>query len=253
MPYLADVDGDGRHDLLVGSRTLEDTDDERFTITVHVARSVEREGEDTFAEVEQVLDLGRSEHPVTGVGDFDGDGDDDLFRATNTLRGNGVTQVRVEAIINDDGTFTAHEPTELDVDVWGVGWFVAGDPDGDGQDEVVVTNGRRGSIGVLEQADGAFGEPAEWWAGSVGEKDWERTVFREGAPWFRQALSDVDGDGDDDLVALARVADDNGIAVGVATSDGSGFAEYEEWGSLPCATDPCPAYELVANVEPSIL
>ncbi len=244
LPFLADVDGDGRDDLLFTDDAGDDFD---TSFTVHAAIA----GDRTFAEPEEVLDLGRTDHPITGVGDFDGDGDDDLFRATNSHRGNNITGVEVQPFRNDEGAYTALEPSRPHTDTWGVGWFVAGDPDGDGVDEVVVTNGRNGAVGVIEYDDDGFGDVTEWLAGLVPEAEWEAGVFDNGAPYFRQALSDVDGDGDDDLVSTALR--EEAVAVGIALSDGKRFAQYERWGSIPCPSEGCGAVSLVANVQPSIL
>ncbi len=249
VPYLADVDADGRDDLLFANSYYGSIGDDDYgtTVTVHAAMA----GDRSFAEPEMVLDLGRTDHPITGVGDFDGDGDDDLFRATNSHRGNTITGVVVQPFLNDDGTYTETEPVRPDTDTWGVGWFVAGDPDGDGADEVVVTNGRGGAVGVIEYGDSGFGDVKEWMAATIPEKVWEQRVFDNGAPFFQQALSDVDGDGDDDLVATA--VSEDAVAIGVGLTDGSSFADYEEWGSISCPTDGCGGVTLVVNVQPSIL
>ena len=86
------------------------------------------------------------------------------------------------------------------------------------------------------------------------DQAWEDQVFDSGAPYFRQALSDVDGDGDDDLVATALMRKDE-VAVGIALSDGKRFAPFDDegWGTIACPTDGCGAVTLVANVQPSIL
>ncbi|RHW27461.1 serine/threonine protein kinase [Nocardioides immobilis] len=254
QPYLADVDDDGRDDLLFSNEYLDFNDDDNYDndtfVTVHASLA----GDRSFGEPEQVLDLGQTDDPITGVGDFDGDGDDDLFRASNTHRRNTITGVEVQPFRNDDGTYTAEEPTRLETDTWGVGWFVAGDPEGDGDDELVVTNGRGGAVGVIEYDDGAFGrDVAEWLAPDIPEKDWEEHVFDNGAPSFEHTLSDVNGDGADDLVATAHRSD--GLAIGVALSDGSSFARFDQkgWGIIPCSGDACAALTLVANVQPAIL
>lgn len=248
VPYLADVDGDDRDDLLFADSYYGSTGDEDpgTFVTIHAARAAER----SFDLPEMVLDLGRTEDPITGVGDFDGDGDDDLFRATNTNRGDDITGVEVQAFRNDDGAYVETEPTRPDTDTWGVGWFVAGDPDDDGADEVVVTNGRNGAVGVIEYDEAGFGDVTEWMKGTVPGEDWEARVFDHGAPYFQQTLSDVDGDGDDDLVATAVR---QGIAIGVALSDGDSFGPYKKWGSIGCPPDGCSAVTLVVNVQPSIL
>jgi hypothetical protein len=252
VPLLADVDGDGRDDLLFSNRFLGDVDgddenEDDYVVTVHAALAGDRK----FAEPETVLDLGASDHPVTGIGDFDGDGDDDLFRATNTFRRNTITGVQVEAFVNDGGSYGTAQATALDEGVWGVGWFLAGDPDGDGDDELVVTNGKRGAVGVVDYGDGRFGQVQQWKPGRLALKEWEKRIWSEGAPSYLHSLSDVNGDGADDLVAIdAGPAD---LAFGVALSDGTSFAEYELWGSIECTRDDCAEFELVANVQPSIL
>jgi hypothetical protein len=250
-PYLADVDGDGRDDLVFSNASTsydhnDDNYDHDTVVTVHAALA----GDRAFAEPETVLDLGRTNDAITGVGDFDGDGDDDLFRASNTHRRNTITGVEVQPFLNDDGSFTAQDPTSLDTDTWGVGWFLAGDVDGDGAAELVVTNGRGGSVGVIDYDDGRFGSAEEWLAGNTPEKEWEERVFDNGAPSFEQSLSDIDGDGDDDLVATR--SGEAGIEIGLATSDGTSFAKFAMWGAIPCSGDDCLAITLIANVQPSI-
>jgi hypothetical protein len=51
-------------------------------------------------------------------------------------------------------------------------------------------------------------------------------------------LSDVDGDGDDDLVLL-RPAQDGVFRVDVGLSDGSSFATPTPWATFPCFSKKC--------------
>ncbi|WP_183094655.1 serine/threonine-protein kinase [Nocardioides stalactiti] len=241
-PLLADVDGDGRDDVVFSNLLTE-------TGTVHAALA----GDQEFGEPQVVATLDPIEDPVTGVGDLDGDGDDDLFRAVNRYNKtfSAIVGLEVQAYLNDGGTFEAQAPTPLRHEDWGAGWFLAGDPDGDGTDELVVTNGRGGAVGVVAYGDDGFGQVEEWLPGNIRERLWERIVADAGAPHFKQTLSDVDGDGDDDLVSYALKRER--FALGVALSDGSSYAPYEEWGAVPCGVaQPCDQFSLVADVRPSI-
>ena len=51
-------------------------------------------------------------------------------------------------------------------------------------------------------------------------------------------LSDLDGDGDDDLVLLRPTTED-GHRVDVGLSDGSSFGPLETWAEVPCFSKKC--------------
>jgi len=104
--------------------------------------------------------------------------------------------------------------------------------DGDGASEVViyVEGRRRQEIRVYDGgSDGRLDAGTVWARDDEPEDRRHRSSLR---------LSDVDGDGDDDLVLL-RPPGDGGYRIDVGLSDGSSFGPLETWAEFPCFTKTC--------------
>jgi hypothetical protein len=138
------------------------------------------------------------------VGDFNGDGKDDVIRYTNENGG-------AEVMLSNGGGFA--EPV-----LWthagvrgGQGWYV-GDFNGDGKDDIFRYTNENGGAEVLLSDGVGFAEPVLWTHAGV----------RGGLGWY---VGDFDGDGKDDIF---RYTNENGGAE-VMLSDGVGFAEPVLW------------------------
>jgi tRNA A-37 threonylcarbamoyl transferase component Bud32 len=121
------------------------------------------------------------------VGDFDGDGRDDLL--WNRL-GDGKPNRVYAALSRGDGTYTFLPEQAVGPSGWSAEWnLLVGDHNGDGADDLVFSYLRDRNLSRIYRSDGRGGfseyaytvHPAENWTG------------------YRAFLSDVDGDGVADL------------------------------------------------------
>ena len=193
----ADLDGNGWIDIYVANDLSEN-------------RSWMNQGDGTFVNTAQFNgsaynDVGDAEAGMgVDAGDFDGDGDDDLFVShlitqTNTLYVNDGS-----GLFEDRSTRTGVGPPSLAFTGFGTAWF---DYDNDGWLDIFVANGAVDLIPRLVQAgdpyplhqtnqlfrnlgDGRFAEVSSS-AGSL----FELSEVSRGA-----AFGDIDNDGDEDIV-----------------------------------------------------
>lgn len=135
------------------------------------------------------------EHKQWYIGDFDGDGDDDILRAVDRWGG-------AEVLLNDGEHFES-------AGVWsGAGfyshrWYV-GDFDGDGADDIMRKSHKYGGAQVfLSNRQDKFVYDGTWTgAGTFGHR------------WY---VGDFDGDGDDDIFRLSH--EDGGAEVLLSNQD----------------------------------
>lgn len=225
---FADMDRDGRADLIVANEYVHNDGVRLF---------VGLSGEGEFADPEQWYESGDDADLVQfDVADFDGDGEDDVLA---TLEGDGPGDGRrpwdIELqLITSDGSalVDAGEARSLEPDSYKQGVRLYGDLDGDGADEPLLV-GPEG-FATTEFAEGSSPEVAVIWQAGPDNRAWQNRFARYSssatADWV---MSDVDGDGDDDLVFLKYHGDpDKPVTVRMA-EDGE-FAPPVPWGSFSC-------------------
>ncbi|WP_299056977.1 protein kinase [uncultured Nocardioides sp.] len=261
LPLRGDVDGDGLPDLVVVSRGADvtsrvsvelgsgetvdsSTPPLALTQLYTVVRDVDGDGLDdlSFWGTDTAGRLVFQTSPSTGdgefgpreqvelpdlsggylqPGDYDGDGRVDLAHLQPADGETGTVQVLLRT---DDGFEAAGEPRPS-LGPRDLVLTRTGDADGDGVDELVqvTTTGGRRTIRVWQVQDGEVAD-TEWFSGEVDPLSEVQLT---------PAVSDVDGDGYDDLV-LWRLVGDGTVALDVARSTGSSYEEAEEWATWSC-------------------
>ncbi len=140
------------------------------------------------------------------IGDFDGDGDDDVLRI-NTSSG-GVRVLTSSGSGFSDQVWGSVNPNSPFVG------YAVGDFTGDGKDDVVRRNSVSGGIRVLQSNGVAFSD-LQW--GS----------YNPNSPWTDWLVGDFDGSGNDDLFRWNAT----GGGVWVMLSNNTAFSS-QLWGSL---------------------
>ncbi len=217
---VGDVTGDGRADVVVQKDGVE-------TDGLYVAAS---NGDGFDAPVRWYSGDISPDVDAWTVGDFDGDGDDDVLLVTLDVD-EDTRQLQVYE--SRDEEFVLGEPTVLPDRVWGHASWLAGDVDGDGADELVAVDGLGGQVGTLDLVDGSFGQPETAWPGEYTPQEWRERLasLDDRLAVDRYALSDVDGDGDTDLI---RFEGELPTTLAVFRAEDGAFADSEPWGELSC-------------------
>ncbi len=222
---IADLDGDGRQDFLVGSNAMtwyRNDPAAGFVSQGRIGDSVNvfgLEGADidldgdtdlvvnssanglTWSENLGQAEFGPQQPVLPGVfvgkhvlaGDFDGDGDPDFV--VELPQSNGAAQLAwVSNETTSGGGVAFGAPVMLSMSQSLLRDVVLADLDGDGDDDLLAASTSAGSVVFYHEntANGGFGP---------------RTVLTLEFPAAsRIAVSDVDGDGDQDLLATAQAA-----------------------------------------------
>jgi hypothetical protein len=193
---LADVDGDGDNDLVVG-------EDANAQLKVYL-----NDGSGNFSYLTQVSIGGRPW--ALRAGDFNADGNVDLVVSAAwyaskvfVLRGDGTGAFVLSATLNT--TYDAHPLALADVD-------------GDGDQDILAGSWNSTNPGVVQtfRNDGGFAFQAVASATTVSNV-------------WSLATGDLDGDGDADLIA----GDGNGSAVEVFVNNGQGTFAWSNAYAVP--------------------
>ena len=242
-----DVDGDGYDDVVVGAYGDLDNGYKSGSVYVYYGTStgVSSSSEDKLTPSDGV-NHDRFGWSVSGAGDVDGDGFDDLvvgayqdddnwsdsgsvylYYGTST----GVSSSSEDKLTASDGAASTY---------FGYSVAGAGDVDGDGYDDLVVgayyddDNGlRSGSVYVYYgTSTGVSSSSEDKLTPSDGAYNDKFGVSVSGA-------GDVDGDGYDDLVVGAYHDADNGVASGSVYVYGSRCLDVDNDNDGFCAADDC--------------
>ncbi|MDT8437261.1 MAG: VCBS repeat-containing protein [Gemmatimonadota bacterium] len=214
-PALADLDGDGRPELLVG--VLGGAFDPNRTTVENLLLLVRGAGgwEVTTRRLIGTLDVG--DESVPALGDWDGDGDPDLL-VGNRISDDGDGTARVHAFENVGEAGRPRFRDRGPLPIGGAFHFAPalGDLDGDGDPDLLLGTFRQGILAFR------FDGPEVGWTPLP-----EATISLSRGSHATPALGDLDGDGDLDLVA----------------GEGSGELNYWRNGGSPSR----PVFDLVTD------
>jgi hypothetical protein len=196
-PEIGDVNGDGRADLITFTRGA--------GADVYVALSTGT-GFGPGVKWHDHFAIG-AERPA--VGDFNGDGRDDIVTFTGAAQGDVYVSLSNGAAFVQDG-WLWHDNFAVGTEIAGTG-----DVNGDGRDDVVTfTRGAAADVFVaLSDGSRFVGNAAKW-----------HDFFAAGTE--APGLADVNGDGRTDILTFTRAA---AADVWVATSTGSAFGTSAKW------------------------
>lgn len=179
-----DADGDGDMDLVVGSGGNDAEDKQNYVTRLYL-----NNGKGQFSKSDTDLSDNEMNISVIAPNDFDGDGDVDLFIGARSVPGvYGIDPTHTLLQNNGDGTFTdITERAAFDLNKAGmVTDAVWWDYDEDGKDDLLTVS--------------------EWGSPKFFKNSGRRLSLQESGLdayhgwWLDIELSDLDGDGDQDLV-----------------------------------------------------
>ena len=191
----ADYDGDGWPDIYVANDGTE-----------NILWINRRDGTFTDAALLSGAALSALGTPEAGMGvdagDFDNDGDEDLFMTHLTTEGNNLYVNDGSAMFRDESASSGLGPGSLPYTGWGSAWF---DFDNDGRLDVMAVNG------TVVAVDGRAGDPFPYGQRNtlfrnLGDRRFENVTDRAGAVFELSeasrgaAFGDVDNDGDVDVL-----------------------------------------------------
>ncbi len=225
-PVLADLDQDGRDDLVLYNE---------YPFGATLSLDVAIAAEDGFADPASWFSEDDVDEVVMlSAGDFDGDGDDDLA-AQRTRSDDDVDAAALQLFTSDGERLTPTGPqAHYDFEGYDLGVRLVADVDGDGADDAVLAGAE--GLAAIGFPDGEATDERTLWpdpaSGGTGS-GWERRLRSDDRALTELwTAADVDGDRDDDLVFL-RPGDD-AFTIEVYVAEGGTLATPTVWGSLPC-------------------
>ncbi|MBF8191786.1 fibronectin type III domain-containing protein [Nonomuraea sp. K274] len=191
IPAVGDFDGDGRDDVATFTRGT--SADVYVALSTGTGFAGSRKWHDRFAQGEE----------IPAVGDFDGDGRDDVATFTRGTSADVYVSLSSGSVFRQDG-WRWHDRFAQGGEIPAVGDF-----DGDGRDDVATfTRGTSADVYVSLSDGGRFVQDGwKWHDGFAGGDQ---------VP----GVGDFDGDGRADVIAFTR---GDAADVYVATSDGDRF------------------------------
>lgn len=141
-------------------------------------------------------------HCVSGGGDLNADGYDDIVVSNQVSSGIGVTTGSVFAYSGSDGSLLYQWDSGAPEDRHGHSVAIAGDVNGDGFDDIII-----GAPGDSNATHWAFGS-AFVYSGKDGSNlyHWEGSAAGDNLGWSVAGAGDVNADGFDDVIVSAPFA-----------------------------------------------
>ncbi|MFN3255495.1 MAG: LamG-like jellyroll fold domain-containing protein [Ilumatobacter sp.] len=230
---VGDLDGDGTNDIVVGANFDDDGGTNRGAIHIlHLNPDGTVKAEQKISDLEGGLTATLDDYDyfgasVTGVGDLDGDGTNDIVVGANFDDDGGTNRGAIHILhLNPDGTVKAEQKisdleggltaTLDDSDYFGASVTGVGDLDGDGTDDIAVAahfdddgGTNRGAIHILHlNPDGTVKAEQK-----ISDLEGGLTATLDDNDYFGASVTgigDLDGDGTNDIVVGADLDDDGG-------------------------------------------
>lgn len=224
VPLLGDVNGDGKADLIIASyRFSQKAETDVGKVYFDVALNESTSFGPAHRWAAEPIPAG--EDPEFTVGDVTGDGKADLVYSTVNDGYPHASKATIDVLPSDGTSFTTGGPTAtIDTKGWFPDAILVADVNGDGKPEIFYASQSATTAYVFVLTTGAtLGRPVLWGTENLTGFSTELAAI---------GLSDVNGDGKDDLVLAGQVSATTGV-VDIGLSTGHSFAAPRKWGDWP--------------------
>ena len=216
---FSDVDKDGDEDLLITGFDSDDSGTSKLYENTTTGAII------SFSELTE-LTIDDVYYSAVAFSDVDSDGDEDLLVTGSFSRFIRVSKLYENTTTSDGISFS--EVSELPVEDVNNGAVAFSDVDGDGDQDLLIT-GTNGSSGLTQRVSRFYRNNT---IGDMIDFSWESGFSLEGAYFSSIAFSDVDGDGDEDVLITGQ-SNNNRQAISRlyenTTNDGTiGFSEVSD-------------------------